>query len=108
MFLQVSEGQDLSPGASTVQGGTAGGQSSLPPAGYFLSDIPLQDIHFIDVLNPGGDCKTLQLMRISVAGGRREGGSPYRVTNVRFSGVQEGVYVRRGEGGHCRNIVLQQ
>ena len=108
MFLQVSEGQDLSPGASPVQGGTFGGQSPLLPAGYCLAKIPPQDIHFIDVLNPGGDYKTLQLMRISVAGGRREVGSLYRVTNVRFSGVQEGVYVRRGEGGHCRNMVLQQ
>ena len=108
MFLQVSEGQDLPQGASTLQGGTFGGQSPLPPACYFLPEILPQDIHFIDVLNPGGDCKTLQLMRISVAGGRREGGPPYRVANIRFSGVQEGVYVRRGEGGHCRNMVLQQ
>ena len=63
----------------------------------------LQNPDFLSVLNPGGNCQDLHLVRVRVGGGLP---GTYRVIQSRDPGVQDGVYVRRGEGRQACNTLV--
>lgn len=67
----------------------------------------LVDPDFIPVCNPHGNCQELQLVTIMVKGGwHRPGHTPrFKVCNVRFTGVEEGIYERRRDGEECRTVL---
>ena len=64
----------------------------------------LQEPDFVAVGRRDGDTRPLHLARVRVAGW--SAAVTFSVANVRGSGVQEGRYVRRGEGAACRSVMV--
>jgi len=67
---------------------------------------PLVEITFLSVLNPGGSCSWLKLPRVRIAAWPSK--TDFKVVNVRFTGTQEGCFVRRGEGTDCRSLLQEE
>ena len=69
-----------------------------------VESICLQEPDFVAVGSGDGDPRPLHLARVRVAGW--SAAVAFSVANVRGSGVQEGRYVRRGEGAACRSVMV--